>query len=100
MSVENKAMIVRGFELADGWEAIVDADYVMEHEDCFIEADAYKGEKVLFGIELDSIEAGGYTEYTTFTDIDNETMLSDFAKTYPGAIVNCLPAMYLVCKIH
>ena len=100
MSVDHKAMIVRGFELADGWEAIVDAHYVMEHEENFIEADAYEGEKVLFGIELDSIDACGYTEYSTFTDINDETMLSNFAKTYPGAIVDCLPAMYLVCKIH
>lgn len=100
MSVEHKAMIVRGFELAKGWEAIVDAHYVLEHEDCFIEADAYEGEKVLFGIELDSIEEGSYTEYSTFTDMDNETMLSNFAKTYPGAIVDCLPSMYLVCKIY
>lgn len=99
MSVEHKAMIVKGFELAEDWELIVDADYVMAHEDYFIEADAYQGEKVIFGSVLDAIESGDWTEYSTYMSLDEEDTLSEFAKTYPGAIVNCLPSMYLVCKV-
>ncbi len=100
MSVEHKAMLVKGYELTEGWELIVDADYVMAHEDYFIEADAYEGEKIIFGNILDAVESGGYTEYSTYMGLDEEKVLSDFIKQYPGAVINTYPAMYLVCKIH
>lgn len=100
MSVEHKAMIVKGFELAEDWRLIVDIDYVAAHEEYFIEADAYQGEKVIFGSVLDTVESGDWTEYSTYINIDEENTLSEFAKLYPGAIVNCLPAMYLVCKVY
>lgn len=100
MSVEHKAMIVKGYELAEDWELIVDADYVMAHEDNFIEADAYQGEKVIFGSVLDSVESGDWTEYSTYITLDEEDTLAEFATKYPGAVVSIYPSMYLVCKVH
>ena len=100
MSVEHKAMIVKGFELVEDWELIVDADYVMAHEDNFIEADAYQGEKVIFGYVLDTVESGDWTEYTIYMTLDEEDTLSEFATKYPGAVVSIYPSMYLVCKVH
>lgn len=100
MSVEHKAMIVRGYELADGWELIVDADYVMAHEDNFIEADAYQGEKVIFGSVLDTVESGDWTEYSVYMSLDEEDAIFEFGTKYPGAVVNEYPTMYLVCKVH
>ena len=100
MSVEYKAMIVKGYELADGWEAVIDAEYVMAHEDYFIEADAYQGEKVIFGSVLDSVESGDWTEYNTYIDSDTENILSEFAKQYPGSVIYDTPGMYLICKVY
>ena len=99
MSVEHKAMIVKGYELAEDWELIVDADYVMAHEDYFIEADAYQGEKIIFGSVLDTVESGDWTEYSTYMTLNDENTLSEFATKYPGAIVDPSPSMYLVCKV-
>lgn len=100
MSVEYKAMIVRGYELANDWELVVDADYVMAHEDNFIEVDAYEGEKVIFGSVLDSVEAGDWTEYSVYMTSAEEDAIFEFGTKYPSAVVNEYPTMYLACKVH
>ena len=87
MSVEHKAMIIKGYELAEDWELVVDADYVMAHEDYFIEADAYQGEKVIFGFPFISFKTSASFHVISYLSLSN----SDTALNIASLAAN-LPA--------
>ena len=100
MSVEVKATIYKGYELAEGWNEIVDEDFFEEYVDYFVDADAVRGNgPQLFAVEVDSVEEGCFTEYSTYISTEEENLLSEFATKYPGAVVYDCPAMYLVGKV-
>ena len=102
MSIECKATIYYGFELAEEWNKIVDEEYFEDYIDCFIILNPCGrcDDPILFAIEVEKADEGQCIEINMkpYIAAEDEQILNEFCIKYPEAITWHTPNYYLMCQ--
>lgn len=98
MSVDYKAQIVEGFELANNWNEIVDEDFFEQYIDNFLTASVYHNTISLFGVILEEVDEACFVECSDHLPLEDLNLLREFIAKYPKAVTSQFSSKYLICK--
>jgi hypothetical protein len=98
MSVNYKAQLAAGYELADNWNEFINDEFYERYEEYFLWSSVYRDGPVIFGIVLDEVDEGSFIEYDTYIAKEDMDILNEFTNTFPGAIIYHSLSHYLICK--
>jgi hypothetical protein len=98
MSVNYKAQLVAGYELANNWNEFIDDEFYERYEEYFLWSSLYRDGPVIFGVVLDEVDEGSFIEYDSYIAKEDMDILNEFTSTFSGAIVYHSLSHYLICK--
>ena len=96
MSVNYKARVVAGYELASNWNEIIEEEFYEKNVNDFIFTSVYFDEPKYFGKIIKSADEGEGVEFIP-TNIPFDS-LHEFVNRYPEACKNKTIKFFLICQ--